>query len=92
MAEATTDLVSLNSQPSGMLPGMSSLEPLKQVGILIAIAASIALGVFIALWSNDPAMRPLPSLQAEASMDVINFLEQKQIPYKVGTEIGRAHV
>lgn len=50
---------------------------------MIAIAASIALGVFIALWSNDPPMRPLPNLQAEASMDVINFLEQQQIPYKV---------
>ncbi|PCI65160.1 MAG: flagellar M-ring protein FliF [Gammaproteobacteria bacterium] len=86
MAEATTDLVSLDSQPPGILPGMSSLEPLKQVGILIAIAASIALGVFIALWSNDPPMRPLPSLQAEASMDVINYLEQQQIPYKVGTD------
>ncbi len=86
MAEATTDLVSIESQSPGILPGMSSLEPLKQVGILLAIAASIALGVFIALWSNDPPMRPLPNLQAEASMDVINFLEQKQIAYKVGTD------
>ncbi|MGB0496179.1 MAG: flagellar basal-body MS-ring/collar protein FliF, partial [Kangiellaceae bacterium] len=86
MAEATTDLVSIESQSPEILPGMSSLAPLKQVGILVAIAASIALGVFIALWSNDPPMRPLPSLQAEASMDVINYLEQKQIPYKVATD------
>jgi len=86
VAEASTDLVSIESHSPGILPGMSHLEPLKQVGILIAIAASIALGVFIALWSNDPPMRPLPNLQAEASMDVINYLEQKQIPYKVGTD------
>jgi len=80
---ATTDLVAIDTG-GGVLPGMSSLAPLKQLGILIAIAASIALGVFIALWSNDPPMRPLPNLQAEASMDVINYLEQQQIPYKVG--------
>lgn len=79
---ATTDLVAVESG-GGVLPGMSSLAPLKQLGILMAIAASIALGVFIALWSNDPPMRPLPNLQAEASMDVINYLEQQQIPYKV---------
>ncbi len=86
MAEAaTTDLIPIENGATGVLPGMSGLAPLKQVGILIAIAASIALGVFIALWSNDPAMRPLPNLEAEASMDVINYLEQQQIPYKVST-------
>ena len=82
---ATTELVQLEVPSQGMLPGMSSLAPLKQVGILIAIAASIALGVFVALWSNDPAMRPLPNLDSASSMDVINYLEQQEIPYKVST-------
>ncbi len=85
MEEVSTDLVPIEPESSGILPGMNSLAPLKQVGILIAIAASIALGVFIALWSNDPPMRPLPNLEAEASMDVINYLEQEQIPYQVST-------
>ncbi len=85
MADAATDLVPIETAAPGILPGMSSLAPLKQVGILIAIAASIALGVFIALWSNDPPMRPLPNLEAEASMDVINYLEQQEISYKVST-------
>ncbi len=86
MAEAaTTDLVQVETGTPGILPGMSSLAPLKQVGILIAVAASIALGVFVALWSSDPPMRPLPQLEPEASMDVINYMEQQQIPYKVTT-------
>jgi len=82
---ATTELVSVDSATSGILPGMSSLAPLKQVGILVAVAASIALGVFVALWSSEPPMRPLPHLEPEASMDVINYMEQQQIPYKVGS-------
>ncbi len=86
MAEATTtDLVQMDGEVPGILPGMSSLAPLKQVGILIAIAASIALGVFVAMWSNDPPMRPLPMLEPAASMDVINYLEQQQIPYEVSS-------
>lgn len=80
---ASTEMVQVDSGASGILPGMSSLAPLKQVGILIAIAASIALGVFIALWSKDPVMRPLENLSPEASMDVINYLEQQQIPFDV---------
>ncbi|MCW8878769.1 MAG: flagellar basal-body MS-ring/collar protein FliF [Kangiellaceae bacterium] len=83
MAEATTDMVQLEQETPGILPGMTSLAPLKQVGILVAIAASIALGVFIALWSKEPPMRPLTNLSPEASMDVINYLEQQQIPFDV---------
>jgi len=87
----TTDLIPVETESVGILPGMSSLGPLRQVGILIAIAASIAMGVFIAMWSNEPPMRPLPNLEAEASMDVINYLEQQQIPYKVASS-GRVLV
>lgn len=87
MAEAaTTEMVTVDAGSNGILPGMSQLAPLKQIGILIALAASIALGGYIALWSNDPPMRPLPNLEAEASMDVINYLEQQQIKYRVAAD------
>lgn len=86
MAEAaTSELVQVGTESDGVLPGLGSLAPLKQVGILIAIAASIAMGVMIALWSSEPPMRPLANLEPEASMDVINYLEQQQIQFKVAT-------
>ncbi len=86
MAEAaTSEMVKLEGDSAGILPGMGSLAPLKQVGILIAIAASIAMGVMVAMWSSEPPMRPLANLEPEASMDVINYLEQQQIPYQVAT-------
>ncbi len=89
MAEvASTEMVPAEGSSSGLLPGMTSLAPLKQVGILIAVAASIALGVFIALWSNEPPMRPLSNLPAEASMEVINYLEQQEIAYRMDS-MGR---
>jgi flagellar M-ring protein FliF len=82
---ATSEMVKLEGDSAGILPGMGSLAPLKQVGILIAIAASIAMGVMVAMWSSEPPMRPLANLEPEASMDVINYLEQQQIPYQVAT-------
>ncbi len=86
MAEAaSTDLVEVSQSQQDILPGMSSLAPLKQVGVLVAIAASIALGVFIALWSKEPPLRPLNNLSPEASMDVINYLEQQDIFFQVDT-------
>jgi len=82
---ATSEMVKLEGDSAGILPGMGSLAPLKQVGVLIAIAASIAMGVMVAMWSSEPPMRPLANLEPEASMDVINYLEQQQIPYQVST-------
>ncbi|MDH5434514.1 MAG: flagellar basal body M-ring protein FliF, partial [Gammaproteobacteria bacterium] len=78
----STEMVTTEAK-SEILPGMTSLAPLKQIGVLLAIAASIALGVYIALWSKEPPMRPLENLTSETSMDVINYLEQQQITYKV---------
>lgn len=86
MAEAaTSEMMKMDGDSTGILPGMGSLAPLKQVGILIAIAASIAMGFMVAMWSSEPPMRPLANLEPEASMDVINYLEQQQIPYQVAT-------
>jgi len=86
LAEAASqELVASETEAGGLLPGLSSLAPLKQLGILIAIAASIALGVYIALWSKEPPLRPLGNLEPAQAMDVINYLEQNQIEYHVDT-------
>lgn len=80
---ASTDMVKISNAGAGILPGMTNLALFKQIGVLVGIAASIALGVYLALWSNEPPMRPLGDLPAEASMDAINYLEQQQIKYRV---------
>jgi flagellar M-ring protein FliF len=76
-------MATMNTEQPGILPGMTSLSAIKQIGVMLGIAASIALGVYIALWSKEPPMRPLSNLSPEASMDVINYLEQNEIRYKV---------
>ena len=38
--------------------GFDSLPIIKQVGILVGLAASIALGVYMVQWSKEPLFAP----------------------------------
>jgi flagellar M-ring protein FliF len=79
---ATTDLANVE-ETSAFLPGMSNLGVIKQLGLMIGIAASVALGVFLVLWGSEPDMRPLGPMDPTTSLEVVSYLEQNQVPYKV---------
>ncbi|WP_144395172.1 flagellar basal-body MS-ring/collar protein FliF [Pleionea sediminis] len=79
---ASTELASVN--PGGnFLPGMNNLGVFKQLGLMIGLAASVALGVFLVLWGSEPEMRPLGQLDATTSMDVISYLDQGNHTYRL---------
>ena len=69
--------------------GFSSLPILRQLGLLIGVAASIAIGVGVALWSKEPDFRSVFTGLAESDvMEVTSALQQVGIPYKLsGTGI-----
>ena len=71
------------------LEGFSSLNLLRQVGLLITLAASIAAGVAVVLWMQGEDYRPLygrmDNLDASNVMDV---LDQNQIKFKLDTNTG----
>lgn len=79
---ATTDIAKVEAGPA-FLPGMSNLGVIKQLGLMIGIAASVALGVFLVLWGSEPDMRPLGAMDPGTSMDVVSYLEQNNVPYRV---------
>jgi len=69
--------------------GMSKLSVLKQLGILIGIAAAVALGVGIALWGKGTDMRPVfGQLEPAATADVAQQLEQLGYDYKLDQKSG----
>ncbi|WMS87663.1 flagellar basal-body MS-ring/collar protein FliF [Pleionea litopenaei] len=82
MAEATSELSNLNSTPN-FLPGMNNLGVFKQLGLMIGLAASVALGVFLVLWGSEPNMRPLGQMDPATSLDVVSYLEQSNVQYKI---------
>lgn len=69
--------------PSGFMPGLANLGLMKQAGLMLGIAASIALGIVVALWAQKPDMRPMGQYDAQTLSDAVGYLSQNKIPYKI---------
>ncbi len=81
MAEA--ELKELGHEPpqAGVLQGIGNLTIFKQAGLMIGLAASIALGASVLMWTGSEEMRPLKPMDAKQRYDVIQFLEQQGYNY-----------
>ncbi|MDE1164307.1 MAG: flagellar basal-body MS-ring/collar protein FliF [Pseudomonas sp.] len=99
MAEAVVDNVPAKSgAPAGGKPpllGLSFLENLsqmtvlRQVGLLVGLAASVAIGFAVVLWSQQPDYRPLyGSLSGMDTKQVMETLGAADIPYTVEPNSG----
>lgn len=73
--------------------GMSTLPIIRQLGLLIGLAASIALGIAIVLWMKTPNYTMLPGqLSGQTLNDVIGVLERNNIRYNVDPSTGSVMV
>lgn len=69
--------------------GMTTLPIVRQLGLLIGLSASIALGVAIVIWMQTPNYTRLPGqLSGQTLNDVISVLERNDIRYNVDTNSG----
>ena len=69
--------------------GMSALPIIRQVGLLIGLAASIALAIAIVTWMQTPNYTRLPGqVSGQTLNDVITVLERSNIRYTVDTASG----
>jgi flagellar M-ring protein FliF len=79
MAEQTTLLVPANAQ----------LSWLRQVGVMVGIAAAVALGVAVVLWSRTPTYGMLYSSLSDRDLtQVMDALQAADIRYKVDNASG----
>lgn len=77
------------SNQSQLLDGLSNLSILRQLGLLVGLAASIAMGGMVVLWSQGEDYLPLyTSLDQMDPSDVLNALDAGQINYKVDPKSG----
>ena len=64
--------------------GFGRLPLLRQFGLLIGLAASVAIGVAIAMWSHEPNYSLLyGGLSDKDSSQVIDALQKAAIPYQI---------
>ncbi len=77
------------------LQGQKLLENpvVRQLGVMIGIALSVALGVAVVLWSQTPSFSPLyGSLSQKEAPEVMDALQQAGIQYQVDPASGTLNV
>lgn len=71
------------------LDGLAQMPVMRQMGLLIGLAASVAIGFGVVLWSQEPDYRPLyGSLNNMDASQVIETLNQSGISFKVEPNSG----
>ena len=68
---------------ASMFGFMSNVDILRQVTLILGLAICLAIAVFILLWGKEPEMRPLGEYSTQELVKTLDFLDQKQINYKV---------
>ena len=69
--------------------GMSRLPMLRQFGLLIGLSAAIAIGIAVALWSQEPGYSLLyGSLSDKDASEVTDALQRGNIPFKLDDRTG----
>ncbi len=73
--------------------GLGQNPIVRQLGVMIGIAASVALGIAVVLWSQTPSYSLLyGNLAQKDATEVVAALEQNGIPYKINDSTGAVMV
>lgn len=83
-------MTALSTTSLGTMQANVSRQPImKQIMFLVAIAASIAIGGYVLMWSQTPNYQVLFSgMQAKESSEVVAILQQSNIDYKLDHTSG----
>jgi len=78
------DAAVANSGSPDLIEGFNNLNLVRQAGLMIGLAASVAIGFAVVLWSQGEDWKPLyGSLDRLDSSEVGSILDFNQIPYKI---------
>jgi len=83
MAEAGVQGLITQLKEFGRLPGV------RQAVLMVALAASVALGIMLVLWLREPGYRPLYGHLADKEAgQVVDALQANNIPFKLDENSG----
>lgn len=78
---------------SGAVKGFNSLSLVRQVALMLGLSVSVAVGVAVVMWVQEPNYRPLMSqLDAKTTTQVVDALQQAGIQYKINSRDGTVMV
>lgn len=74
---------------SDLIEGFNNLNLVRQAGLMVGLAASVAIGFAVVLWTQGDDYKPLyGSLERLDSSEVGEVLDFNSIPYKVDPKTG----
>ncbi len=74
---------------SGMLFGFNRLTLLRQIGLIVGLAASIALGLAVVLWAQSPSYQPLIGDMSEYDpTELTRVLDGAGVDYRIEHRSG----
>ncbi len=74
---------------SELFLGFNRLNLLRQIGLMVGLAASVALGVAVVLWAQEPNYQPVVGdLSLYNPQDVTSILDSNGIDYKMDPRTG----
>lgn len=83
---------SATTPPTGasmLYQNLSAMPVIKQVSLIIALAATIAIGVALVLWSQAPSYALLfGGLDSRQAADIVKALDAQAVPYQYDTNTG----
>jgi flagellar M-ring protein FliF len=83
---------SATTSPTGasmLYQNLSAMPVIKQVSLIIALAATIAIGVALVLWSQAPSYALLfGGLDSRQAADIVKALDAQAVPYQYDTNTG----
>lgn len=81
------------SRGGDLAEGFSSLNLFRQIGLMVALATSVAIGFAVVLWTQGDDYRPLFSRMDNLdAASVVKILDQSQIKYKLDMNNGSLYV
>lgn len=81
------------SGASALYQNLGAMPIIKQVSLIIALAATIAIGVALVLWSQAPSYSLLfGGLDNRQAADIVKSLEAQKIPYQLDSTTGNLMV
>jgi flagellar M-ring protein FliF len=72
-----------HEQKSGFMDSLGSTDMMRQLTLVVALVICVAIAIFIMIWAQEPAYRPLAKMQTQELIEALDYFDQNQIDYRL---------
>ncbi|QDF67687.1 flagellar basal body M-ring protein FliF [Shewanella sp. SNU WT4] len=72
---------------SGKSSRFGGSDVLRQITMILALAICLAVAVFIMIWAQEPEFRPLPKMDTQQMVEVLDVLDKNRVDYKIDVDV-----